>query len=668
MPASTVSFLLLLLLLSISIPLVLASRKCPSDVSSPIKATLDNSALFSSCALGSASARTNVRSLFDVLTFSERNFLIFCRSPACMKPVKKLLRAIPTDCLITYHGAQRNLSQEVSALYRQCAEVVGAADQTDEDYVYSKMHSNFNCNMTITLVEALFRTPSFRNLPPRAQGRRHELDDERAPPRAVLAARPPSPDALPIAGAAPARAALEPRAKLPSSTSARLDDALVHPAGRRRRRVPRSGWTGLLAAELERKGAMSAIGDVASVIPEETAAGSAQDTSEASGGDRPRPTRKRSREDAAQDVRSETRCIFTPVKKARKYDQLPSAVERSRRAGGERPPSSVASGVDMLFFNDGEEMPQKNQAQHEKQTSIARAPTESGSDRFSQRRSENRVQDVQQTSLNAGDFVGTSTDVIQEKMHDTAPLSPFTSSPLSFRMSRAEVLQSQLHSQATRAVNFSRPLHHARGEVLLSNVLHGAQDQLEVRTTFTASSRASPSSSPSTSTSSQGSIVLGRPPPGWQKRMFQSLTEDRTAKPKMQFGSLVSAPEDADPVSPMTTGKHPDNSRPLVIPSSRSSTGGDGSRSICDALIDVDANERIMAAATSQQLPGHSLMRFQRPPIEGTLQHLHIGSETPLMFSNLSCRNSRSEQRRNNYLQKSNATIVGNVVTHEEDS
>ncbi|KAG6608929.1 uncharacterized protein IUM83_12837 [Phytophthora cinnamomi] len=406
--------------------------------------------------------------------------------------------------------------------------------------------------------------------------------------------------------------------------------------------------------ELERKGAMSAIGDVASVIPEETAAGSAQDTSEASGGDRPRPTRKRSREDAAQDVRSETRCIFTPVKKARKYDQLPSAVERSRRAGGERPPSSVASGVDMLFFNDGEEMPQKNQAQHEKQTSIALAPTQSGSDRFSQRRSENRVQDSRREcpedqdmhrrhpealdNLSDGEkfsfyepqlprggvserdfqlarvnsnscadpdsgmtfadreneLFTSATDSIQEKMHDTAPLSPFTSSPLSFRMSRAEVLQSQLHSQATRA------------------------DQLEVRTTFTASSRASPSSSPSTSTSSQGSIVLGRPPPGWQKRMFQSLTEDRTAKPKLQFGNLVSAPEDADPVSPMTTGKHPDNSRPLVIPSSRSSTGGDGSRSICDALIDVDTNERIMAAATSQQLPGHSLMRFQRPPIEET--------------------------------------------------
>ncbi|KAE8980622.1 hypothetical protein PF010_g22587 [Phytophthora fragariae] len=137
MLASTTNFLLqLLLLLSISIPSALAVRKCSSDVSTPIKAMLDNKDLFSNCAMGSAGVRIDARSLFDVLTFSERDFLIFCRSPSCMKPVNKLLRAIPNDCLITYHGARRNLSEEVSALYHQCAAVVGAADQTDEDYVY----------------------------------------------------------------------------------------------------------------------------------------------------------------------------------------------------------------------------------------------------------------------------------------------------------------------------------------------------------------------------------------------------------------------------------------------------------------------------------------------------------------------------------------------------
>ncbi|EGZ22975.1 hypothetical protein PHYSODRAFT_482779 [Phytophthora sojae] len=128
--------LLLLLFLGVTTSPVLATRKCSSDVSTRIQATLDNSVLFSSCAMPSAGVRTDARSLFDVLAFSERDFLIFCRSPACMKPVKKLLRAIPSDCLVTYHGARRNLSEEVSTLYRQCAEVVGAADLTDEDYVY----------------------------------------------------------------------------------------------------------------------------------------------------------------------------------------------------------------------------------------------------------------------------------------------------------------------------------------------------------------------------------------------------------------------------------------------------------------------------------------------------------------------------------------------------
>ncbi|KAG7378103.1 hypothetical protein PHYPSEUDO_010557 [Phytophthora pseudosyringae] len=128
--------LFLPVLLSTSIPSVLATTECAADVSYPITAMLDNGKLFSTCAMESVGVRINARSLFDVRNFSDRDFLLFCRAPSCIKPVETLRESIPTDCLITYHGSARNLSDEVSTLYRECARVVGAADKTDEDYVY----------------------------------------------------------------------------------------------------------------------------------------------------------------------------------------------------------------------------------------------------------------------------------------------------------------------------------------------------------------------------------------------------------------------------------------------------------------------------------------------------------------------------------------------------
>ncbi|KAG3067579.1 hypothetical protein PI124_g22131 [Phytophthora idaei] len=124
------------LLLNTSIATVFAATECPLDLSYPIKATLDDGKLFSTCAVESTGVRIDARSLFDVLNFSERDFLLFCRAPSCIKPVKSLLQTIPTDCLIVYHGTARNLSEEVSTLYHQCAQFVGTADKTDDDYVY----------------------------------------------------------------------------------------------------------------------------------------------------------------------------------------------------------------------------------------------------------------------------------------------------------------------------------------------------------------------------------------------------------------------------------------------------------------------------------------------------------------------------------------------------
>ncbi|KAK1938950.1 hypothetical protein P3T76_009025 [Phytophthora citrophthora] len=112
------------------------STECSDTVSNPIKASLDDKTLFSTCAATSSGVRLGTESLLDVLNLPEQAFLLFCRAPTCIKPVETLLSSIPTDCLITYHGSPRNISAEVSTLYSECVKVVGAADKTDEDYVY----------------------------------------------------------------------------------------------------------------------------------------------------------------------------------------------------------------------------------------------------------------------------------------------------------------------------------------------------------------------------------------------------------------------------------------------------------------------------------------------------------------------------------------------------
>ncbi|KAG2783189.1 hypothetical protein PC129_g24442 [Phytophthora cactorum] len=100
--------------------------------------------------------------------------------------------------------------------------------------------------------------------------------------------------------------------------------------------------------ELERKGAMSAAGiDAEEKVRETARVGGREDAGAPSS---PRQKRGREQEQSAQDGRSENRCIFTPVKKTRKYGQPPGAAQLLKSTREERPPSSIASGVDMLFF------------------------------------------------------------------------------------------------------------------------------------------------------------------------------------------------------------------------------------------------------------------------------------------------------------------------------
>ncbi|KAE9192337.1 hypothetical protein PF002_g24233 [Phytophthora fragariae] len=383
--------------------------------------------------------------------------------------------------------------------------------------------------------------------------------------------------------------------------------------------------------ELERKDATRGAEVTTDARAYETAVESSREVREGSDGARTSPTQKRSRGDVAQDGRSDTRCIFTPIKKARKYDQLPSAaVQRAKRATGERPPSSIASGVDMLFFNDGEELPQKKRAQHAKQNSAGSAPSEICSDRFSQHRSESGDQKVQlrrqhcddkdmlsrhssdgenssfyepqtpydgvserdfkhlraTSSSYAGSDPGmaltnreselftSARDSIQEQIHEAPPLSPLAASPLPFRMSRAEGFDTvtQLEQSNWKYGQLSQPaqVHHH----------------------------------------------LRRHPHHRKAALYWDV--------HLQLGSPVLSHEDLglgsppnDICSSLVNDQRPDM-RSLVISSPRSSMGSEGHHSISDAFIPIDAKERIMAAANSQQLPGDALACFQRPPIEET--------------------------------------------------
>ncbi|KAG7382539.1 hypothetical protein PHYBOEH_010458 [Phytophthora boehmeriae] len=135
-PSSAAVRAIALVLLAVYIPTIVASVKCPDDISDHVQSKLDDATLFSTCSTGKADARFAVTSLFDVLDFSDQRFLMFCRSSSCVKPMQSLLHRIPTNCLIDYHGSARNLSEDVTTLYHKCAETTATADLADEEHLY----------------------------------------------------------------------------------------------------------------------------------------------------------------------------------------------------------------------------------------------------------------------------------------------------------------------------------------------------------------------------------------------------------------------------------------------------------------------------------------------------------------------------------------------------
>ncbi|KAK1938944.1 Reticulon-4 receptor [Phytophthora citrophthora] len=414
--------------------------------------------------------------------------------------------------------------------------------------------------------------------------------------------------------------------------------------------------------QLERKGARKIIEADAEAKPADllSKCGDKENTQSS-------PSRKRSleqQETEVRDGRSKRRCIFTPMKKTRQYNQSLPAVQRVKDLGKERPPSSIASGVDMLFFNDGKELQGKNQRQHparsvassslsgKHRSRLSKRVVENGSQETLQagrcqqsnyqdedlrsysRKSESQHQssdgestsmcdvqifrrgkeyepkqhDSQLLKINSGLCLGSIPGSVLSLSHSSTfsigninhqaspPSSPLEASPLPFRMSRAGVLQSQLSARAS----------------------HTASDPLESRLNFTPTPQSS--QSPSTSASSQGSMVLGRPPLGWQRKMLLSLREETGDKEENSLPECVSLPfadDFADSKLYAAQIPHSTLEDPLEQSASVSSSR-DGSESIIDAVVPIDAKERIMTAISSQHIAEDSRTWFQREAMTST--------------------------------------------------
>eukprot|EP00644_Phytophthora_capsici_P003423 jgi/Phyca11/116840/e_gw1.31.155.1 len=101
-----------------------SSQECSADVLEAFIATIDNSTYFNTCA---ENTTFSISSVFDVLNFTDAEFLSFCNSSTCLEPIHALMGS--QDCLITYEGSARDLSDEVSKLHDQCHEVLDAAGE-----------------------------------------------------------------------------------------------------------------------------------------------------------------------------------------------------------------------------------------------------------------------------------------------------------------------------------------------------------------------------------------------------------------------------------------------------------------------------------------------------------------------------------------------------------
>ncbi|CAI5721352.1 hypothetical protein KXD40_004699 [Peronospora effusa] len=121
--------------------IVTTAQECPPDISQPLIAAIDNSAYFDTCAKGTT---FNVKSVFDVLQFTSKDFMTFCSSSTCLEPIHKNMK--PLDCNITYMGTSRNLSMEISELHEKCHQVRDAAEGSAHDQMDKSKSMDMNGN------------------------------------------------------------------------------------------------------------------------------------------------------------------------------------------------------------------------------------------------------------------------------------------------------------------------------------------------------------------------------------------------------------------------------------------------------------------------------------------------------------------------------------------
>ncbi|GMF29232.1 unnamed protein product [Phytophthora lilii] len=93
--------------------------ECSADVSEAFIAKIDNSTYFDTCAEGTT---FNITSVFDILNFTDADFLTFCSSSTCLQPLHELMGSV--DCNITYQGTSRDLAEEITELHHECHEVL----------------------------------------------------------------------------------------------------------------------------------------------------------------------------------------------------------------------------------------------------------------------------------------------------------------------------------------------------------------------------------------------------------------------------------------------------------------------------------------------------------------------------------------------------------------
>ncbi|EGZ29233.1 elicitin [Phytophthora sojae] len=129
---------------------VSADDECSASVSESVIVKIDNSSYYDTCAVADEGADVtfNVSTLFDVLNFTESEFILFCNSSTCLEPVHEMVHSIPTDCLILYEGTERNLSEEVTALHDECHKALGTDDDDDDTTDSDDMSMSMTMSMS----------------------------------------------------------------------------------------------------------------------------------------------------------------------------------------------------------------------------------------------------------------------------------------------------------------------------------------------------------------------------------------------------------------------------------------------------------------------------------------------------------------------------------------